>query len=116
MPLYLSKKRIRRIKEEYRRLSQISMPDIAEYLIKKDDLALHFLDYLRKKGNRYISTQEFLRDFGENNPFICTLLPTYLRLLRTAQLATEEADPKSHGDLIIKLTERGQTLQYAGQK
>ena len=89
-----------------------NMPDVAECRIVKDEIARSFLDYLKEKGDRFISTHEFLSDFSSD--FISNLSSHYFGLLRTAQLITlGEADSKNPGDFMIKLTERGRTLQYS---
>jgi len=85
------------------------MPDVAEERVKRDKLAMGLLQELRTIGD--ISYREL--DSRLKLPSI--VLFTYLHRLETAQLVEMPRD-MSYSTEIIKLTERGRTLQYAEQK
>lgn len=88
-----------------------NMPDVAEYKVKTDKLAVSLLEHLKEKGD---TPYRELQISDEYFPVFFH----YLHLFRTAQLIELSPDlsfPEGM-DSIIKLTERGRSLQYAEQR
>ena len=86
------------------------MPDVAEQRVLDDKLALAFLSELRVRGDIAYRT------FVDGRPkYYKSLTTRYLFLLHRAKLVELPSDPTFPNgmDNIIKLTERGRTLQYA---
>lgn len=84
-----------------------NMPDVAEYRIQHDKIAMDFVEELRQSGD---TTYKKLAE-----PFATSEAPIlfhYVTLLKTAGLITLKADPKDVGNETINLTARGRQIKY----
>ncbi|MDP3992076.1 MAG: hypothetical protein Q8P79_01040 [Nanoarchaeota archaeon] len=84
------------------------MPDIAVERVKRDEISMRLLQDLREKGD--ISYRDLTRS---RDISYSAVVYNRLHLLKTAELIEMPADPNFSWDNIIKLTERGRSLQYA---
>lgn len=91
------------------------MPDVAEYRIVRDEIAMVLIEKLKERGD--IAYRDLEKRLGIRDPYTIMVIH-YLELLKTAGLVEMSPDPTFPGgmDPIIKLTERGKTLQYVKQK